>query len=139
WNGWFADPLAAKNRPVHLLAENIVALVLLPRLAAAEEKEREKLGKPMLAAKYRYDSTTSNADPEINPKNQLPPVVQVTMVAIDEASAIRLADRFGTGAPNLQTSTLFQDATKLEDDRSTPTAGDGDLNTLQTTLVGLKT
>ncbi|RYD61249.1 MAG: prepilin-type N-terminal cleavage/methylation domain-containing protein, partial [Verrucomicrobiaceae bacterium] len=91
---WFADSInQSANRPVKVLAENIVALVVLPRLSQAEELARGR-NKPVLSPKFDYDSTrTSNyqpvlspADPEINPKNQLPPVVQVVMVAIDEES-----------------------------------------------------
>ena len=43
-----------------------------------------------LAPQYSYDSTAANLDPTINPKNQLPPVVQLTVVAVDEATFGRI-------------------------------------------------
>jgi uncharacterized protein (TIGR02599 family) len=88
---WFTDFINLPDAPVHPLAENIVALILTPRLSKVEESAFN-LGADAspLAPKYSYDSTQTNAEPRLNPKNQLPPVVQVTMVAIDEASASRL-------------------------------------------------
>ena len=44
------------------------------------------------------DDTKPEVAGEINPKNQLPPMVQVTMVALDEASAQRLMDKSGNDA-----------------------------------------
>lgn len=89
--GWFTDFINRPDAPVHPLAENIVALILTPRLAKVEERAFN-LGADAspLAPKYRYDSTQRHADARLNPKNQLPPVVQVTLVAIDETSAARL-------------------------------------------------
>lgn len=92
-------------RPVHVLAENIVAMVILPKLTRADQKTATGAAlydDSSLAPNYLYDSTlTSNnsqsassssssaTDPNLNPKNQLPPVVQLTMVAVDEASYLR--------------------------------------------------
>ena len=76
-----------------VLAGNVVALIITPRLSKVEELPLQA-GNPdlsPLAPNYAYDSTTTNASPLLNPKSQLPPIVQVTMVAIDEASADRLA------------------------------------------------
>ncbi|MEQ1859293.1 MAG: Verru_Chthon cassette protein C [Chthoniobacteraceae bacterium] len=100
---WFRQPLASGAPPVHVLAENILALIITPRLAPAEETEIK--GKPAtvsdadfspLAPDYLYDSsptsvgnpaTQRNLDPRTNPVHQLPPLLQVTMVATDEQSA----------------------------------------------------
>lgn len=97
----------ANSRP---LAENIVALIITPRLSQEDEKQASG-GTPTdeskLAPAYLYDSSPGGAtgpqysDALLNPTNQLPPVLQITMVAIDEASAIRRnfgassADPFG--------------------------------------------
>ena len=109
---------------VHVLGENIVALVLQPKLSKRDEISTGK----QLSKDYAYDSTTTNADPDINPKNQLPPVVQVTLVAIDEASANRLAN--GAVAPGFDAmlDAIFFDTSKL----------DADLNTLQKALSEFK-
>lgn len=82
---WFTDALAGTSPPVHVLAENVIALVLLPKLAPQEDSTGT-----LLSPSYTYDSTVKRATAAINSKNQLPPVVQITMVAIDETSANRM-------------------------------------------------
>jgi uncharacterized protein (TIGR02599 family) len=122
---WIQDPLAGQNRPVCVLAENILALVVQPSLAQAEEAAREQAGKKPLAPKFEYDSTlTSNyqpplspPDPEINPRHQLPPVVRVYMFAVDEESAQRLEETSaGSADLGLETRSLFKDAARLTGD-----------------------
>jgi uncharacterized protein (TIGR02599 family) len=102
---WFTRPLAStaiggnSGSAVHVLAENIVALIIRPRLPETEEANISKTGgDPSLAPNYSYDSSPPAPGVTgiryqnglLNPVNQLPPLVQVTMVAIDEGSAIRL-------------------------------------------------
>ncbi len=119
---WFTVPLnitdASTNpvRPVHVLAENIIALVILPKLSLAEDSTGTAL-----APLYTYDSTSTNATAALNPKNQLPPLVEVTMVAIGESAAIRLAKEQGTTMPTFGMATaaynaLFTDATQMATD-----------------------
>lgn len=81
-------------RPVHMLAENIVGLILRPQLSPVDQKKLIETGlDPNLAPSYSYNSgqQTDSTNPQVDPKNQLPPIVQVTMIAIDEASATRVA------------------------------------------------
>lgn len=117
----------------HVLAENIVALVLQPMLSP---KDEQALTSPpsvpgtALAPSYFYDSTTKNSDPALNPQHQLPPVVRVTLVAIDEPSALRLAQ--GTTQPDLRLETLF-----ATDKLQSALNYDTDLNTLETRLTQL--
>lgn len=112
---WFRQPHASESPPVHVLAENILALIITPRLAPADEAEIK--GKPAstsdadfspLAPDYLYDSspvsvgnpaTQRNLDPRTNPVNQLPPLLQVTMVATDEQSAGTLGYTAATADP----------------------------------------
>lgn len=116
---WFTkDTDANPNKPAntHLLAENIVALALLPKLP-------DEQGQPpgALAPGYLYDSRTpwsTGAQPI--QMHQLPPVVRVMMVAIDEESAKRNP---GLGA---DFKNLFQ----------SPDSWDQDLQTIETTLQG---
>ncbi len=117
---WFSGALAIPDasRPVHVLADNVIALIVLPKLSVQDDP-----GGARLAPSYLYDSTATNADPTVNPKNQLPPVVQVTLVAIDEATAKRLDQ--GPAMPDLGLDSLFSSASAL----------DADLKTLQATLV----
>lgn len=107
------------------LAENILLLVLLPRFSALEDPSPEAL-----APLFIYDSRSwEDGSPfaaDRRWRNQLPPVMEIICVAIDEPSAQRLADRFGIGgAPPhehpefraaLDFNTVFQEAARLEDD-----------------------
>lgn len=158
WNGWFVEPMKrTKDSPLRVLSENIVALVILPRLSQQDEAERARHRLSMLAPLYDYDSkrnsnnATAVADPlnpknrgvasdqpeAVNPKNQLPPVVTVAMVAIDELSAQRLADSTSEDdlALGLQWEELFVDANLLEDNVDTADSGDGDLFKLEKQLI----
>ena len=102
---WFCGPLGGTTPPVHVLAENIVALIITPRLAPADEAE--VLGSSAtanpdfspLAPAYLYDSSPVTAanrgdsrylDGRLNPVHQLPPMLQVSMVVVDEKSISRL-------------------------------------------------
>jgi uncharacterized protein (TIGR02599 family) len=140
---WFVDPVTMpverSERPVRKLADNIVALVLLPRLAKDEKDQTGKLVElDDLAPKFLYDSLSvgeagSPNQAHLNSKHQLPPVMQVTMVAIDEPSAARLAAVHGSNPPDLglgDGSGLFENAIDLE-----PSEGkEGDLQRLEQRL-----
>lgn len=128
---WFTDALNATPPQTHMLAENVIALVLLPKLS----QEQDTTG-VQLSPHYSYDSTKTDdandpagaVSPSLNWKNQLPPVVQVTMIAIDEASANRVAS--GSGLPFFDTylqSPYFTDPAKLD-------GATGDLAALQAAL-----
>lgn len=107
---WFQPAVNTARPPVHPIAENIVALIILPRLSKRDEEAAKTTNDPPdfspLAPKYAYDSAPPDpqkptgdsrySKPHLNPTNQLPPVLQVTMVAIDESSAIRLGMRAGS-------------------------------------------
>ena len=130
---WFCDPsnsslplgqVGATNRPVHALADNVVALILLPKLSKEDQNTTQNSGgstgsytDSSLSPYYLYDSTstsnnspnlhnTATTDAALNPRNQLPPVVQVTMVAVDETSYNR-SQGSKTTAPSLFANTLF--------------------------------
>lgn len=105
-------PYTVSTRPVRVLAENVVALILLPKLPSQEDPTGTKL-----APTYLYDSTVGKPDAAINSKNQLPPVVQVTMVAVDETSIARL--QTGESPPDMASiydGCEFTDATMYEHD-----------------------
>ena len=79
------------------LADNVIALVVWPRLPTAQDATGIQL-----APNYIYDSQfkvmTGTPPNQIQPlwADQLPPIVQVTMVVIDEASAIRIDTKSAT-------------------------------------------
>ncbi len=157
---WFIQSLAKTNRPVRVLAENIVALVIMPRLSLADERHindskhvslsTQVVLPPSTKASYSFDSMkdlstdavwSGLTDVEkalLNPISQLPPVVQVVMVAIDEPSARRLEDLQGSN-PYLGISTnpdpkskqnLFTDPKALNDSAT----GKGDITRFQELL-----
>jgi uncharacterized protein (TIGR02599 family) len=106
YNGtqWFTTPLGIAS-DIHVVADNVIALVFLPQLPAKADTTGTSL-----APNYSY-TTAPPAWPPPSPQpiaeNQLPPLVQVTMVAIDETSAQRLNTISGgnpiakLGLPNL--------------------------------------
>ncbi|MEM7010161.1 MAG: Verru_Chthon cassette protein C [Verrucomicrobiota bacterium] len=106
FNEWFRDAsnITEFSRP---LAENVVALIISPRepvtdaLAAANPARAERESFQRIAPKYEFDSEKPE-DPRF--RHLLPPLVKVTMVAIDETTAIRYEDSGGGGSsPYMQT------------------------------------
>lgn len=81
-SGWTA---AVKNT-AWPIADNVIALVAWPRLTAAEETAGGQPAGTQLTPNYLYDSRNGTA----TQLAQLPPMVQVTMVLIDETSAVRM-------------------------------------------------
>lgn len=73
------------------LADNVIALIVWPRLPVDQDANGTQL-----TTNYTYDSQlnvdsfTGTGGSQPLTANQLPPIVQVTMVVIDEASAARL-------------------------------------------------
>jgi len=107
-NDWFTQALAAdkeKSANVSPLGENIIGLCLVaeyPKATGGWERT------------FLYDSRSA-ATPEA--RNQLPPQLQVALVAIDEASAARLAARYGSSPPPVgPPEGTFEDPDKFGDD-----------------------
>jgi uncharacterized protein (TIGR02599 family) len=93
----------------HVMADNIVALIILPKLAERDRRRRSSSTSTQpdpdyleLAPHFMYDSwrtlsggtatdpiTRSRVDNRAR-ENLLPPTVQLTMIAIDEPSALRM-------------------------------------------------
>jgi len=102
---WVAQ-LAGSAATPPVLAENVIALVVLPERAASDS------GAPIAPA-YAYDSRDAT-----NPLTfaQLPPRVRLVLAAIDETAAQQFAAMDGTTAPAFVPPGLFQDATKIDAD-----------------------
>ena len=132
---WFTNMLTSSTPSTHVLAENVIALVFLPMLTSQDEQSLIASGTipastvpgTALAPNYTYDSTVSSSNAALNSKNQLPPVVQVAMVAIDETSAARIQGT-STTMPSLVPSSLFTSAANLN-------GASGDLAALQNSLI----
>ncbi len=164
---WFSVPFMKANqpssqRPVRTLSENVMALIILPKLTKQDEDARiAKSYSPTLSPACIYDSklnlhssssaylnvgaTVSSNDSSdlagINPKNQLPPIVQVTMIAIDDRSAERLNAKYQNDSwmgLKEKVSGLFDRADRLEDDPATAGPGDGDINKYERALIDEK-
>lgn len=90
----------AFSRPI---AENIVALIISPQVTQ-QDASLKKLKPWWIAPDYAYDSTqkanTSLNSPQ-GTQHMLPPRVMITLVAIDEASARKLAEQNPDGPPQL--------------------------------------
>lgn len=136
-NEWFKDAAAqvvtssetaarpSYSRPA---AENIVALVISPRVtkADADFSGREQT---WIAPSYTYDSQKTDGATASNPQGTqhlLPPLLQVTLVAVDEASAARMVED-GTSA-TLVPGTAFKSCSSFV----------ADLAALETALIARK-
>jgi uncharacterized protein (TIGR02599 family) len=126
---------------VRPLASNIIALIIMPEQFAKGTTlggQQNTTYVNSQTSSYNYDSayqaTTLTAGKQSQTANQLPPLVKVIMVAIDEPSAIKLAaanpGATTTSPPNLVPSTLFQDPSKL----FTTGGVEGDLDKFQDIL-----
>ncbi|RBP43674.1 uncharacterized protein (TIGR02599 family) [Roseimicrobium gellanilyticum] len=100
---WFRQDLATSSEP---LADNIILLLVSPRVSEATAKAANR-NVSWVAPSYRYNSLdTDNSTTTVEPvqlnedgsakqgtQHLLPPLVQVTLVALDEPSAQRLAEQ----------------------------------------------
>jgi uncharacterized protein (TIGR02599 family) len=115
---WFVTPLA-KPANRRIIADNVVAMTLLPKLPPSEDPTDTEL-----SSDYTYDTTGTSSIAAANPKNQLPPLVEIVIVVVDEHSAARLS--WTATPPNFGLDKLFSNASRqqrLED-----------LNTLEKSL-----
>jgi uncharacterized protein (TIGR02599 family) len=124
---WFAkaaeeviQPGETLDMPSHSrpLAENIIALIVSPQVTAEDAAQR---GAPAtwLAPEYAFDSTRIFSPSSTNQQGTqhlLPPTVLVTLVAIDEASARRLAEDNPESAPDLIPDGAFKACANFEPD-----------------------
>ena len=116
WTHVLGASAKADMRPV---AENILTLILTPSFTPAASGTTggatvAKLGKEVLAQDYAFNSYTGTPS---NPglKYRLPSTVGVVMVAIDEESASRLAQQYGTNPPQLFNAKLDTPASLSSD------------------------
>jgi uncharacterized protein (TIGR02599 family) len=115
-NAWFTDNLDKPGR-ARTIAENVIALALVPK-----DPEGLPLTTDVLGV---YNSRVTFTPPDQPAEsNQLPPLIGVTMVILNETSALRLAGEFGTSRPSFIKEDLFADPAKV----------DAELAELETTL-----
>jgi len=116
----WVQQLVPPGASISTLAENVIALVVLPDRYASDTGSA-------LAPAYSYDSRNTADAVTLN---QLPPRLILAMVAIDENSATRLAAQNGSSPPPLVSPSLFQ--------QGTPTQLTQDLATLDASLTAQK-
>lgn len=127
---WYKTDVNNEAVLKRVVAENVIAFVVTPRLAKTEEAAFPlAVSNPdfsPIAPLYSYDSTQgpssalSDVDKaKLNPKNQLPPVVQLTIVAVDEKSAARLGLSSAGDSDVFGISTLFSDTKEFASDLAT--------------------
>lgn len=125
---WYSD-YASYSQPV---ANNIVLLLFSPQEAATDSSSGKLPTE--IAPNFIYNSTPTSGvggSTQGNSDYQLPPLMNITMVAIDEASAESLELVSKQDAPlkaELSNSGLFTSAANLQQD----------LNTLSNSLVSRK-
>jgi uncharacterized protein (TIGR02599 family) len=83
---WITDA-GASVQPV---ADNIIALIIRPQDPGMTAPSVPGVTVPNLTSDYTYDTAQTFSGNQPLTSNQLPPVLQVTMVAIDENSAKRV-------------------------------------------------
>jgi uncharacterized protein (TIGR02599 family) len=136
---WYQSIVNGTTPNTHALAENVVALILHPEFSAQDRAELVKTNGTSgaeLASNYLYDSTATAANVDLNTKDQLPPAMRVTMVAIDEPSAVRLA--LSTDSQNIfGLQGKFQQAAQFKQDLTLDSSRSAD-GSLENKLVSLK-
>lgn len=110
YSKWFKNELEKFSNP---LAENILAFVVAPRDTIEVASEGQPATYSRIAPEYIYDSSRHT-----NPLflNQLPPLVRVTMVALDESAAVRMEAESGKAKPNILPGGLFRNTSAFDDD-----------------------
>ncbi len=107
-DGWFAD----HSGEARAISDNVIALVVRPQDPAASTSD--------LTSNYSYDTAAAFSGTQPVTSNQLPPVVAVTVILIDEQSAKRL--EAGTAEPSVIRNALagkFRDPAHYQNDLQT--------------------
>jgi uncharacterized protein (TIGR02599 family) len=107
-------------RTTRVVAENIVAMILHPR----ESDEKRESGKDELAPDYHFCSRRfqwgGGGDLATRTRHQLPPVIDITFVAVDETSFNQFVAREGIKSadddPQLLNKDLFKKAREFRKD-----------------------
>lgn len=107
-NSNWTNAVTQNSWPIY---DNVIALILWPRISPTVD-----VSGTSLSTNYQYDSRSTDANKAIQ-WAQLPPLVQVTMIVIDEATAARLDS--GATPPAVIESALqgkFTDVTSFQSD-----------------------
>lgn len=117
WISTLSNGGASINSSVAPIADNVIALIVWPRRSSTEDSTGTAL-----STDYQYDSQknafTLSSGRQTTTAAQLPPVLQITMVAISEAAAQRLDTGSATPPAVIETAlqNKFTDVTKYQTD-----------------------
>lgn len=122
FDAWFKQSLSGIGEgdfESHLnpIAENILTLVISPRDSLEVSSASRKATYSRIAPNYGFDSNSSE-EGFSDFSQQVPPLVRVTMVAIDEAAAVRYTTAGGTMPAELMAplSGLFKSTDSYSED-----------------------
>ena len=115
---WMAPPSADVTANSFPVAENIFSLILSPSFggntaATGVTGGLVKVGRIEPASAYKFNSVAPIASPNL--KNQLPSSIQVVMMAMDEESATKIQQRFGSAAPKLYSASFVDPKNLVRD------------------------
>ena len=81
------------------VADNVILLLIWPRLSTADDSTGKRL-----TSNYQYDSWAENPliVPQPITENQMPPIIQITLVTISESSAMRIDTKSNTPPPDIE-------------------------------------
>ena len=118
---WYREPAQPASQFARPIADNVISLIIMPMRAPDPTDPADQPWE--IAPNYFYDTRGFQHLPPTAPhiaksRHQLPPLLRVTMIALDEASAARLEATVTAGeVPDFSfADSLFQDASKYEDD-----------------------
>ncbi len=109
-------------RTTRPIAENIIAMIIQPREAtgASTTKKPEDLSPAYLYDTRRWQWSSPKANEALTTRHQLPPIMDVSFIAIDEASFAQYAARSNiidvSGDPKLVSDELFVSGLKRTKD-----------------------
>jgi uncharacterized protein (TIGR02599 family) len=124
---WYADFDQTAPLRSRAIANNILLLVVSPQISPSDASAAN-VDPTNLAPFYSYDSQyggTLPNRPQSTTDYQLPPLVSVTLIALDEASAVNLQLEHGSNPPlsdALSNPLLFRRAERYLEDMETVTA-----------------
>ncbi len=123
WAAEISNTASPSSQYVSPIADNVIAAVVWPRLSPHDDAAGIEL-----TTDYTYNSKKDAAAvPQPPTANQLPPMVQLTLVVISEASAARLDKQSGTPPAEIEAA--------LQGKFSKVASYKDDLDELQTALI----
>lgn len=114
---WYGSDFNEILRNSRVIADNVIALVISP-VTSADSEDPNRFD---IAPDYKYTSQKEQGAGGTDPvsrrqRHQLPPLLKITMVAMDEESANRLLLNEETEVSELVPAGLFVDAAAFDDD-----------------------